>query len=114
MAQFEMNHMGGHAKAAHEETKNKVSGAVKRMAGAEANYLLGGKGEDDKAHEWQEQPLHDLAGLNCEDHGGPSYELAEEMVYWRDVPSDATFKSPIGRDDGRRKYLTFEPDGEFM
>ena len=60
--------------------------------------------------------MHDLAGLNCDDHGGPTNELAAEMVYWRDIPSDAAFKSPFGNNVNvgkgrRRKYLTFEPDG---
>jgi len=96
MRQFEMNHLGGAAKEAHEEKRAKNKGALPVVA--------------DKAHEWQEQPLHDLAGLNCADHSGPSKDVAAEMVYWRDIPSDATFKSPIGN-DGRRKYLTFEPDG---
>ena len=41
-----------------------------------------------------EAPLHDLAGLSCADHGGPSNDLAAEMVYWSDIPSDADFKSP--------------------
>jgi hypothetical protein len=58
-----------------------------------------------------EAPLHDLAGLSCADHGGPSNDHAAEMVYWSDIPSDADFKSPIGANDKSIKYLTFEPDG---
>ncbi len=46
-----------------------------------------------------EAPLHDLAGLSCADHGGPSNDHAAEMVYWSDIPSDADFKSPIGAND---------------
>ena len=50
--------------------------------------------------------------LNCEKHGGPSQEVAAEMVYWRDIPSDADFTSPFARTGPNEnpKYLTFEPD----
>jgi len=101
MQQFEMTHLGGHAKAAHEEVRTKRKERQQRER------------EGGKARDWQEEPLHDLAGLKCAaDHGGPADEVAAEMVYWRDIPSDAAFRSPIGGNDGgRRKYLTFEPDG---
>ena len=59
-------------------------------------------------------PLHDLSGLNCADHNGPSNNFAREMIYWKDIPSDAKFKSPIGNDPKNRKYLTFEPDGKLV
>ena len=29
-----------------------------------------------------------LAGLSCDEYGGPSNDLAQEMVYWQDIPSD--------------------------
>lgn len=29
-----------------------------------------------------------LAGLSCDVYGGPPDELAQEMVYWEDIPSD--------------------------
>lgn len=59
-------------------------------------------------------------GLKCDKYdGGPSQEIAEEMVYWRDgIPSDAPaphvvvsplFASNIGQRP-KKKYLTFEPD----
>jgi hypothetical protein len=51
-----------------------------------------------------------LAELNCEKFGGPSQEVAQEMVYWEDIPSDNRFVSPFFR-EGETKYLTFEPDG---
>ena len=57
-------------------------------------------------------PVHDLAGLSCSDHGGPSNDLAKEMIYWSDIPSDDKFVSPIGAKSNKRKYLTFEPDGK--
>ena len=53
---------------------------------------------------------HRLAGLNCEKWGGPSLEAAQEMVYWEDIPSDASFVSPFCR-EGEEKFMTFEPDG---
>ena len=50
-----------------------------------------------------------LAGLSCERFGGPPDELAQEMVYWEDIPSDAAYRSPFQAKD-RVQYLTFEPD----
>lgn len=53
-----------------------------------------------------------LAGLRCEKYGGPSTKEAEEMVYWRDIPSDELFESPLKAKKGQlRQYLAFEPDG---
>jgi hypothetical protein len=51
--------------------------------------------------------LHRVAGLSCEKYGGPSNEIAVEMVYWRDIRSDETFSSPLYVKD---TYLTFETD----
>lgn len=48
-----------------------------------------------------------LAGLSCESFGGPSNEIAKEMVYWEDIESDSSFVSPFYREDS---YLTFEAD----
>lgn len=53
---------------------------------------------------------HRIAGLNCEKYGGPSKEIASEMVYWRDIPKDAAFVSPFANYGASPKYLTFEPD----
>jgi hypothetical protein len=50
-----------------------------------------------------------VAGLSCKLHGGPSDEHAAEMIYWRDIPADATFTSPF-QNGPSPKYLTFEPD----
>jgi hypothetical protein len=69
----------------------------------------------DPLHEEQPPPppLHELSGLSCHDHNGPYDDMATaEMVYWKDIPSDSSFKSPIGNEVGNRKYLTFEPDGK--
>ena len=57
---------------------------------------------------------HTLGGLSCDKHGGPSDEVAAEMVYWSDIPSDSQFVSPFKK-EGETKYMTFEPDGgEFL
>ena len=53
---------------------------------------------------------HSISGLSCARYGGPSDRIAEEMVYWQHIPSDAGFVSPL-RGDGQTKYMTFEPDG---
>ena len=54
---------------------------------------------------------HKVAGLSCDKHGGPPDELAAEMVYWQDIPSDAKYMSPYKQRTGPEpKYLTFEPD----
>jgi hypothetical protein len=60
--------------------------------------------------EVQVEKDHKVAGLSCEKYGGPSDEIAAEMVYWRDIPSDATFQSPFAKSGPEPKYLTFEPD----
>jgi hypothetical protein len=52
-----------------------------------------------------------LAGLNCDKYGGPSPELAQEMVYWEDIPADTQWTSPFKKTgDNNIQYLTFEPD----
>ena len=57
---------------------------------------------------------HTLGGLSCTKHGGPPDEIAAEMVYWSDIPSDSQFVSPFKK-EGATKYMTFEPDGgEFL
>lgn len=61
----------------------------------------------DSAHTAHEHHEHtSLAGLSCGKYGGP--DNAEEMVYWRDVREDASYKSPF---HDPSKYMTFEPDG---
>lgn len=52
-----------------------------------------------------------LATLSCEAHGGPDTAAAQEMVYWHDIPTDTKYQSPLFRQDGVERYLTFEPDG---
>jgi hypothetical protein len=55
---------------------------------------------------------HAVAGLNCEPYGGPHGEAAEEMVYWRDIPSDAIYQSPLKAPE--EQFLTFEPGNGYI
>ena len=59
----------------------------------------------------KEARQHKVAGLSCKAYGGPRDEDAAEMVYWKDIPVDATFISPFKRKE--EQYLTFEP-GTFV
>lgn len=52
-----------------------------------------------------------LGRLNCDAHGGPSQDVAHDMVYWQNIPSDHQYKSPFLLNSRQEKYLTFEPDG---
>jgi len=54
--------------------------------------------------------VHKVAGLSCAQYGGPSDEIAAEMVYWKDIPEDASYVSPFREAGPATKYLTFEPD----
>jgi hypothetical protein len=45
--------------------------------------------------------------LSCSSYGGPDDEAANEMSYWKDIPSDSSFVSPFYDPE---KYLTFEND----
>ena len=65
----------------------------------------GGGGEQPETEE-----VHKVAGLSCGKHGGPPDELAAEMVYWQDIPTDAKYVSPYKHTGPEPKYLTFEPD----
>jgi len=53
---------------------------------------------------------HKVAGLSCAKYGGPSDEIAAEMVYWKDIPKDSAYVSPFREYGPEKKYLTFEPD----
>ena len=59
----------------------------------------------------KEAEQHKVAGLSCKAYGGPSDEDAAEMVYWQDIPVDASFVSPFKSKE--EQYLTFEP-GTFV
>ena len=72
--------------------------------------FLGNHRGDEGPHHKAENSLsvHQVAGLTCQKHGGPASEDAvNEMVYWRDIPQDAAFVSPLRADE--EQYLTFEP-----
>jgi hypothetical protein len=98
MRQFEMTHLGGHYRFDEEKKKQSASKLQSTVTDSEE----------------KPPPVHDLAGLSCSDHGGPSNEFAQEMIYWSDIPSDDKFISPIGTKSNKRKYLTFEPDGKYV
>jgi len=66
--------------------------------------------KNNKSHDEGSDNRHDMAGLSCAIHGGPSDEAAQNMVYWKDIPSDSKYVSPFF-DSGKHKYMTFEPDG---
>jgi hypothetical protein len=51
-----------------------------------------------------------LAKLSCAAHGGPSDEIAAEMIYWRDIPSDAAYVSPMYDESANEKYLLWDVD----
>lgn len=65
----------------------------------------------------KEEKIHPVAHLNCADHGGPTDpHIIDEMVFWSDIPSDASYLSPMHplndpyTPDDTERYLTFEPD----
>ena len=63
------------------------------------------------AKEEEYHQVHGLAGLDCSAHGGPAWsEITQELVYWRDLPLDNEYMSPL-KSNVERQYLTFEPDG---
>jgi hypothetical protein len=63
------------------------------------------------AEESKQVEQHKVAGLSCKAYGGPGDEHAAEMVYWQDIPLDASFVSPFKSKE--EQYLTFEP-GTFV
>jgi len=53
-----------------------------------------------------------MSTLKCDSFGGPSQELAQELVYWQEIPSDASYISPFHLQSAtEERYMTFEPDG---
>ena len=54
-----------------------------------------------------------LWSLQCEKYGGPGDEISSEMVYWRDISSDAAYRTAFQKfhsDNGEEKFMLFEPD----
>ena len=68
------------------------------------------EGDNNNENENKNEHINRLAGLNCDRFGGPSELVAEEMVYWEDIPTDSNFVSPFFKKDGPTQYMTFEPD----
>jgi len=53
---------------------------------------------------------HRVAALQCDSYGGPTGEEdVREMVYWRDIPNDAEYRSPL-KHESEEQFFTFEPD----
>jgi GDP-fucose protein O-fucosyltransferase len=53
---------------------------------------------------------HRVAGLNCNSYGGPyTNEATERMIYWKDIPDDNKFSSPL-KHPTEEQFLTMEPD----
>jgi len=53
---------------------------------------------------------HRVAALRCDSYGGPTGEEdVREMVYWRDIPNDAEYRSPL-KHGSEEQFFTFEPD----
>jgi hypothetical protein len=70
-------------------------------------------GAEAKAAIDQDSPSYPT--LECAAYGGPSSEIAQEMVYWQDIPSDTRYVSPFkGSADDDPKYMTFEPVRAFL
>lgn len=67
-------------------------------------------GEIMKLNAEQRPQHHPVARLSCADHGGPAdRKSVDEMVYWSDLPGDASYLSPM-HDAGEERFLTFEPE----
>lgn len=102
-------HMG---KNKNKQQPNKEEAASDMPPGIEMPPPNDEEGESSAAGD---EDVHKVAGLSCDRFGGPPEELAAEMVYWDDIPSDATYVSPLKSTGPEPQYLTFEPDeGEFV
>lgn len=54
-----------------------------------------------------------LAKLSCAPFGGPDDQVASEMIYWRDIPSDARYVSPFlekSTSTSEEKFLLWDID----
>jgi hypothetical protein len=52
-----------------------------------------------------------LAKLSCAAYGGPDDQVASEMIYWRDIPSDARYVSPfLDQSTFEEKFLLWDVD----
>jgi hypothetical protein len=103
-------------KQLHDTGKTPTSGqknggtAVTRAARNQGEDVV--KGEMRAALD-QDSPRYPT--LECAAYGGPTPEIAQEMVYWQDIPSDTRYVSPFrGSADDDPKYMTFEPVRTFF
>ena len=78
-------------------------------------------GEDNDGKDEQKGEVDDddqkFLPLQCGRYGGPTEKISSEMVYWKDIPSDAKYRNPFQRlhSKGKEKFATFEPDiGKFL
>jgi hypothetical protein len=90
-----------HGQESLDEDVSNSEGGLKQGISASSKTL--------SAHVGHFGESYSLSGLSCEKYGGPSPEIAREMVYWEDIPSDNQHVSPLKR-PGVTQYLTFEPD----
>jgi hypothetical protein len=88
-----------------DKPPKKEAGASKASDGSQD----GGEGSKIAEKKVPVSNHHVLAGLSCDKFGGPSKDLAAEMVYWEDIPEDSKYVSPFKR--SAPQYMTFEPDG---
>ena len=77
----------------------------------ELNLKISTSSSSQNNNHGEAQQQHKLAGLKCQEkYGGPDDEYAEkEMVFWKDIPSDESYKSPFLHGEDDEKFLTFEP-----
>ena len=65
------------------------------------------------------QTNHYLQTLECQRYGGPTNDIASEMVYWWKIPADETYLNPFQQQqqksiqeggEDQEKFLIFEQD----
>lgn len=87
--------------------KDEVSARVAAQVSSQAETTVKAQNMDKTEPKVSVKGAHQLAGLNCDSHGGPRNDLAREMVYWEDIPEDSKFVSKFKRPG---QYMTFESD----
>lgn len=113
-------HQGDHIRAFQKQHFVKSHSASRKAHPKEEDSVVVAKeegekntGDDEEETDYRDLEgagkQHSLAGLSCDRFGGPADEIAREMVYWEDVPSDSLYVSPFQKKD-QKQYLTFEAD----
>lgn len=89
----------------------KVQEHFEPTANSNAGDEKANRGTENRAPTAKEtKEKHKVAGLSCDRFGGPTDpEAVASMVYWRDIPVDANFKSPL-QHPTEEQFLTFEID----